>query len=318
MNSEIEFSEIVEKITSSKKIVIFSHESPDGDAIGSSLAVYLGLKQLGKDVDIVCDKYSKVFDFLEGISDIKYEVNEKYELGICLDCADKKRLYAPNGVFDKCDYTVSVDHHVSNTYYAGSNYVEGKSPAVSQTVIKLLKKLNITITKEIGECLMVGIITDSGGFQYSSVNTDTFHFAADMLGLGVSISDIYSKVFMKQTKAKFLLNRIASDRLEFFNKNRVAFTYIMINDEKKVHAALGDHEGIVDIGRNIEGVEVSIFVRESENGFKVSLRSNSNVDVATIAKVFDGGGHSMAAGCIIDMPLEEVKKVLLKEVYKKL
>lgn len=318
MNSEIEFSEIIEKITNSKKIVIFTHESPDGDAIGSSLAVYLGLKQLGKDVDVVCDKHSRVFDFIECISNIKSSVSGKYDLAICLDCADKGRLYDPDCVFDKCNYRISIDHHASNTYYADSNYVEGKSPAASQTVIKVLRKLGITITKEIGQCLMVGIITDSGGFRYSSVNEETFRFAAEMLTLGVDISDIYLRVFMVQTKAQFLLSRIANDRLEFFNKNRVAFTYIMMEDEKKVHASEGDHEGIVDIGRNIEGVEVSILARESEKGFKLSFRSNNYVDVADIAKAFSGGGHIRASGCLINMPLDELKKAVLKETYKRL
>ena len=318
MNSEIELSEIIEKISSSKRIVIFTHESPDGDAIGSSLAMYLSMKQPGKDVDVVCDKYSRVFEFLSSIGDIKSEVNGKYDLAICLDCASKERLYDPNGVFDKCDYTVSLDHHASNTFYADSNYVEGKSPAAAQTVIKLLKKLDVTITKEIGECLMVGIITDTGGFRYSSVTNETFNFAADMYLLGVNISEIYLKVFMVQTKAQFLLSRIANDRLEFFNKNRIAFTYVYMKDEKKVNADTGDHEGIVDIGRNIEGVEVSIFAREYEDGFKVSFRSNEYVDVAEIAKVFGGGGHCRAAGCVVNMPLEEFKNKVLKETYKAL
>lgn len=318
MNSEIELDEIVEKITNSKRIVIFTHESPDGDAIGSSLAMYLSLKGLGKDVDVVCDVHSRVFDFIGCIGDIKSEASGEYELAISLDCASKERLYDPSHVFDKCGYTVSIDHHASNTYYADSNYVEGKSPAASQTVIKLLRKLNVTITKDIGECLMVGIITDTGGFRYSSVGADTFRFAADMVEIGVPISDIYLRVFMVQTKAQFLLNRIANDRLEILNKNRVAFTYIMMEDEKKVHADAGDHEGIVDIGRNIEGVEISIFARESEKGFKISIRSNSYVDVADIAKVFGGGGHSRASGCIIDMPLDEVRKSILKEAYKRL
>ncbi len=318
MNSEIEFEEIIEKIVDSRRIAIFTHESPDGDAIGSSLAVYLSLKQLGKEVDVVCDKHSRVFDLLECISEVKSEIDGQYDLGISLDCASKERLYDPKGVFDKCSYTVSVDHHVSNTYFANSNYVEGKSPAAAQTVVKLLKKLNVTMTKEIGECLMVGIITDSGGFRYSSVNADTFRFAADMLDLGVDISNIYLKVFMVQTKPQFLLSRIANDRLDILNKNRVAFTYITMADEKKVHADVGDHEGIVDIGRNIDGVEVSIFVREFEDGFKISFRSNTYVDVSEIAKIFGGGGHSRAAGCVIDMPLKDLKKVVLKETYQRL
>ena len=316
MNSEVEFENIISKINSSKKIIIFTHESPDGDAIGSSLAVYLSLKQLNKDVDVVCDKYSRVFNFMEPVKYIKNEVKGKYDLAICLDCATKNRLYDPNNIFDKCDYTVSIDHHASNTYYADSNYVEGKSPAAAQTIIKFLKKLGVNITKDIGECLMVGIITDTGGFRYSSVDSETFNFAADMCALGVNISDIYMRVFMVQTKPQFLLGRIANSRLEKLNKNRVAFTYITMEDEKKVHAEIGDHEGIVEIGRNIEGVEVSIFARESEKGFKISFRSNSYVDVALIAEAFNGGGHKMAAGCLVDLPLEELKKKLLKETYK--
>ena len=318
MNSEIELEEIVQKIIESNRIVVFAHESPDGDAIGSSLAMYLGLKQLKKDVSIVLGQYSRVFHFLSSVDEIKSEIEGEFDLGISLDCADKKRLYDPKNAFDNCKYTVALDHHASNTYFADSNYVEAKSPAASQTIIKLLKKLNITITKEIGECLMVGIITDTGGFRYASVNSETFRFAADMLEVGVNISEIYLKVFMVQTKPQFLLSRIANDRLEILNKNRVAFTYITMEDEKKVQAKNGDHEGIVDIGRNIEGVEVSIFIREYEGGYKVSLRSNSYVDVSEIAKALGGGGHIRASGLVLNMSFSEAKKALLRETYKRL
>jgi len=317
MNSEIELNEILEKITSAKDIVIFTHESPDGDAIGSSLAMYHGLKQLGCNVDVLCDKFSSVFNFLAGSEDIKYDSKKSYDLGISLDCASRSRLY-DMGCFDRSSYTVSIDHHASNTFFADSNYVEIKTSANAQIVLKILKKLGVSITKEIGECLMVGIITDSGGFQYPSVNSETFVFASSMLELGVDISDIYYRVFMVQRKSQFLLSRIANDRLKFLNKNRVAFTYILMDDEKKVNALIGDHEGIVDIGRNIEGIEVSILARECEEGFKISLRSNNYVDVAEIAKVFDGGGHSRASGCLIKGNLDDVYKMVLKETYKRL
>ena len=319
MNSEVELDSIIELINNSKKIAIFAHESPDGDAIGSSLAMYLSLKQLKKEVYIVGDKHSRVFDFLECIKDIRNELDGKdFDLAISLDCASKQRLYDPKNLFDKCKHTIVIDHHISNTYFGEYNYVEGKSPAASQVIVKILRRLNVTLTKEIGECLMVGIITDTGGFRYDTVDAETFTIASRMCELGVNISDIYLKVFTLQTKPQFLLSRIANSRLEILNKNRVAFTYITMEDEKSVHASDGDHEGIVDIGRNIEGVEVSIFVREAEIGYKVSLRSNRYVDVSEIAEALGGGGHSRAAGLLLNMNLEDAKKALLKETYKRL
>ena len=319
MNSEVELDNIIELINNSKKIAVFAHESPDGDAIGSSLAMYLSLKELKKEVYVVGDKHSRVFDFLESEKDILKELDgDDFDLAISLDCASKQRLYDPKKLFDKCKHTIVIDHHISNTYYGEYNYIEGKSPAASQTIVKILRRLNINITKEIGECLMVGIITDTGGFRYDTVDSETFSIASTMKELGVDISNIYLKVFILQTKTQFLLNRIANSRLELLNKNRVAFTYITMEDEKKVHAETGDHEGIVDIGRNIEGVEVSIFVRESTEGYKVSLRSNSYVDVRLVAESLGGGGHSRAAGLILNMSLEDAKKALLKETYKRL
>lgn len=316
MNSDIILESIVSSIHSASKIVILTHESPDGDAVGSSLGMYIALKQLKKDVDIVLDEYSKVFDFLPYIEDIKKEVDREYDLAIALDCASYNRLYDPKGVFSKSKGTISIDHHASNTYFADYNYVEGKNPAASQVILKILRRLEITFTKEICECLIAGIITDTGGFRYDTVNEETFQFAAKILDLGVSISDIYIRAFGTMSKAQFSLSQIATSRLELLFKDRIAITYITMSDEKKCEALKGDHEGIVNIGQNIEGVEVSVFLHECEKGFKVSLRSNNDVDVSIIASVFGGGGHSKAAGCLIESSLEDAKKMLIKEIKR--
>jgi len=319
MNSEIELDNIVEVIRRSNKIGIFTHVSPDGDAIGSSLGLYLGLKQLNKQVDVIVDEYSKCFEFLPCLDEIKNKGSFDYDLAIALDCAAKNRLFDEVGSFDQSRVTVSIDHHASNTYFARYNYVEGTSPANCLTLVKLLKRLNIGITKEIGECLMAGIITDSGGFRYDTVNDETFEFAARMLDVGVDISDIYYRTFDVKTKAQFELSSIATSRLHFYAKDKIAVTYVTLKDIDKVGAMVGDHEGIVNIGRNIEGVEVSIFLREDEDGtLKVSLRSNNEIDVSEIAKIFDGGGHSRAAGCSVDMPLEDAIKKIVKEIKKRL
>lgn len=319
MNSEVELDKIIEIILNAKKIGIFTHESPDGDAIGSSIALYIGLKQLKKDVDVITDVYSDSFKFLPSLDEIKGKGSNDYDICIALDCANKERLYDPNNSFDKAKTTIAIDHHASNTFYAHSNYVEEKSPAACKTLIKVLKRLNITITKEIGEALITGIITDSGGFRYETVDDETFEFAAQMLDIGVNISNIYLTTFDVQTKAQFQLTSIATSRLEFVNKNRIAITYITRDDIKKTNAKTGDHEGIVNVGRNVEGVLVSIFLREDNDGtYKVSFRSNEDIDVAEIAKEFDGGGHTRAAGCSINGPLKTAIKRLIKETSKRL
>lgn len=319
MNSQIELDSIIEVINRAEKIIILTHVSPDGDAIGSSLGLYLGLKQLKKEVEVITDEYSNCFNFLPGIEDIKSKGEKHYDLAIAIDCANKGRLFDPSNCFDNSDVTISVDHHVSNTYFAEFNYVEGNSPAASKTVIKILKRLGISINLEIGTCLMAGIITDSGGFRYSTVDDETFEFAAHMLDVGVNISDIYYRTFDVKTKAQFELSTLATSRLKFYSKDRIALTYVTIADMKKVKAMIGDHEGIVNIGRNIEGVEVSIFLREDIDGtYKISMRSNDKVNVADIAEVFDGGGHERAAGCTLDCSLEDAIKKIVKETKKRL
>ena len=317
MNSEIELDKIINIINNNNKIAIFAHVSPDGDAIGSSLALYEGLIQLKKDVDVITDEYSNSFNFLSSRDKIKKQGKGTYDVCIALDCATRERLYDPNNSYEKCNYTISIDHHSSNTFYANYNYVEDRSPAVCKTLVKIMKRLNINITKEIGEALMTGIITDSGGFRYDTVDDETFEIAASMLDLGVNISKIYMKTFDLQTKAQFKLTTIATSRLKFVSDGKIAITYITLDDIKKTEAKVGDHEGIVNVGRNVEGVSVSIFLREDEkDNFKVSFRSNDDVDVSEIAKAFDGGGHSKAAGCTINDNLEQALKRLIKETNK--
>lgn len=318
MNSEVILDNIINSITIAQRILILTHESPDGDAVGSSLGMYIALKNLKKEVDVVVDEYSKVFDFLPYIDEIKKESSGKYDLVIALDCASKSRLYDPKNEIDKCKMTISIDHHASNTYFADYNYVEGNSPAASQTVIKILKRLGTTLTKEIAECLIAGIITDTGGFRYETVNEETFGFAAKILELGVNISDIYIRVFQTKSKPQFILSQIATSRLELLYKDKIALTYITLADEKKCKALKGDHEGIVNVGQSIEGVEVSAFLRQCDKGFKVSLRSNNEVDVSLIASAFGGGGHSNAAGCLLEENLEDAKKKIIKEIKKAL
>ena len=309
---------IKKEILKSKNIVILTHDVPDGDAIGSSLAMYLGLKQLGKEADVVIPKYSRTFNALPAIDKIKTEgKKDPYDLAIALDCGDIKRLNGFASYFEDANTRISIDHHGINTMFGDYNFVDPTAPACCQILITVLKALDVKITKEIGTCLLTGIITDTGGFKYSGVTAETFEFAAELLNEGVNVSEIYRNVLQTISKEKFELRKIAMNRVELLEEGKIAFTYITVEDENKTGSE--DHDGIVEIGRDIEGVEISIFLRETEkDNYKLSLRSNDYVNVADISLLFNGGGHIRAAGGQISMPLEKAKEKIVTECKKHL
>lgn len=308
---------ILEEINKAQSIVIVTHENPDGDAIGSSLALYNALKDYGKNPDIIIPECPRCYEFLPGCDEIKKESNvQVYDLAISLDCATMKMLNGYSKYFENAKSKIVIDHHGTNTMYGDYNFVNPDAPACSQILIVLLEYFNIQITKEIGSCILTGIITDTGGFKYSGVNTETFEFVAELLKKGVNVSNIYRKVLETITKSSYELRRIAESRLEFLFDGKVTFTYITLEDEEKVHAETGDHEGIVNIGKCVENVEVSVFVRELKNdkGWKVSLRSNEYVNVSDVALLFGGGGHPRAAACNMQGELQQIKDKILNEV----
>jgi len=286
---------------------------------GSSLAMYNSLKQIGKNVDIVIPEYPIIYNFLPSCDEIKTEGrNESYDLAIALDCGDIKRLSSNSKYFEEANVRISIDHHSANTMFADYNFVNPTSPACSQILVTVLPELGVEIDKKIGTCLLTGIITDTGGFRYSGVTSETFEFAAELLNKGVNVSDIYKRVLQTLSRSSFELRRRALNKLEFFEEGKIAFTYIEKKDEEEVNAKNNEYDGIVEIGRDIEGVEISIFLREKDDGYKISLRSNNYVNVSDICLKFNGGGHIRAAGGSINLPFEQAKETILEECKKHL
>lgn len=229
---------IKEEIEKAKTVVILTHESPDGDAIGSSLAMYQALKQLGKDVDVVIPEHPRTFDFLPCANEIKKAGREdiQYDLGIALDCTDTNRLEGFELWYDTAKTKISIDHHGTNAMFADYNYVDPVAPACAQILIVVLTSIGININKDIGTCILAGIITDTGGFKYEGVTTETFEFTANLLRLGVNVSEVYKKVLQVKTIANFELTKLAVNRMEFFENGKIAFTYITKMDEENVNA----------------------------------------------------------------------------------
>ena len=310
--------DIKKEIDKANKIAIVTHENPDGDAIGSSLSMYIALKNINKKVDVIIPEHARVFNFLPCIDEVKKSSDEYYDLVIAVDCATEKRLKDNNNCFSNAKITVQIDHHEVNKMYADYNYVDPVSPACCQILIKVLKYWKMDINKNMGICLLAGIITDTGGFKYSGVTSETFEIVAWLLDKGINISSVYKKVLQTISKTKFELNKIATSRITFYENDKIAFTYITIEDEKRVQAELGDYEGCVDIGRDIEGIEVSIFIRElEEGGYKISMRSNDYVNVSDICLMFGGGGHMKAAGCTISSgTIEQIRDKLIAQTKR--
>ena len=308
---------IKEEIEKSNSIVIFTHENPDGDAVGSSLATYIVLKEKGKDVDLVIPNFPKTYKFLPRSEEALQEPSkEKYDLAIALDCADIKRLDDPNEIFLKSETRINVDHHTSNGMFGDLNFVNPVSPACSQIITSILEYLKIEISVDVATCLITGIITDTGGFRYEGVTSETFEIASEFLEKGVKISKIYKDSLSNISREKFEARKLAMSRTQFLENGKIAYTYMTKEDMTKLNVAQSDLDGIVENGRDVEGVEISIFLYETDKGFKASLRSNSYVNVSDICLLFNGGGHVRAAGCTLPYSLEESKERILMQVKR--
>ena len=312
--------DILVEIKNAQTVVIMAHEAPDGDAIGSSLAMCLALKNMGKDVTVLMKDFPENFSYLPGREFIKEESEKSnYDLAVVMDCPNIKRVkeeFIP--YFENAKVKVQFDHHNKNDMFGDYNVVNHVAPAASQILVSSFEYLGIEITKEIGECLLTGVITDTNGFRNSNVTVEAFDFASWCLEKGIDLPKIYKFSMMTMTKSKFEAQKLAMNRLEFFEDGKIAFTYMTKEDDEAVGLKAGEHDGIVEIGKAIEGVEVSIFIYEKEVGYKASLRSNEYVNVSDVCLTFGGGGHIKAAGTNMNMPFEEAKKAIIAEVAKHL
>lgn len=308
---------IMDTIRESSSILLLTHENPDGDAVGSVMALYHVLSDMDKDVDFIIIDIPPVFSFLKSIDKVIPESNKEYDLAIVLDCSSKERIGCNNNEFDRCKKSIVIDHHVSNTNYGTINHVEHNISSCCQVLYYLLKDWNIKITKDIAEALIVGVLTDTNGFGNIDIDKNTFLMTAELMDTGVNFNKLYYNVLSKKNMAQYLLTKITMDRLEFFENGKIAFSYITKDDIIKTGAKTGEHEGLVNIGRNIEGVEVSIFVRENEF-YYISFRSNGNILVNNIAARFGGGGHPNAGGAKAKGDFIDIKNKLIEETIKEL
>lgn len=303
--------EIADRIKKSKGVAIFTHMRPDGDALGSSLALSsaLDLLAIPNQVCVETDISSNL-TFIKGIEKVRKTPSDNYDLLITVDCSDEQRLGALADEFasakrKKID-TINIDHHVSNPFYGKYNYVRECS-ANCMNVANLIECLNVPMQKPTAEYLLIGLLTDSGNFAHDDVTEETLALAAKLVKAGADIRYYHYNLFKKQPKQRAALFAKTMQGIRYYHDNRFATIVISRQNMEECGADHGMTEGFVDFPLNVDSVEVAASLMEMKKGqYKISLRSKTYADVNKIAGVYGGGGHVRAAGCMLFGEVEEV------------
>ncbi len=303
---------IIEKIINSKTILIISHENPDGDAVGSTLGLYFGLKKLNKKVVLILpNEVPQIYSFLEGTEVFKTDFDPKgIELAIILDCSDIGRVESLKKKLMKIPIKINIDHHPSNFSFGELNFINPRASSTSELVLKLLLELNVEIDRKIANPLYVGIMTDTGSFRFPNTSIDTFKSATYLVEHGAEAAYLAKMVYnMKPLKALRILGR-ALEKLK--KKDNLIYSVLLLSDFKEFEASEEDAEGAVEYLNKSREADVAILLKErKKNYFKVSMRSKDSVDVKKIAMKFGGGGHINAAGFeMVGKPDEIIKKIV--------
>ncbi|MFK4786168.1 bifunctional oligoribonuclease/PAP phosphatase NrnA [Fusobacterium sp. MFO224] len=311
----------LEKLKESENILISSHVNPDGDSIGSGLAIYNAIVKNFPEKKvrfIIEDDVPYDLEFLANSDKVeKYiEVENAPEVDLMITCdsATFKRIGRVIN-FRKGAFLINIDHHISNELYGDLNIVEDKSSSCEIIYNIIKNELKLEIDKEIGEALYTGIVTDTGSFKYDNTTRSTFEVAGELLDIGIDRNEIVNSVYKSKSLGRMKVLGIAISKMNIIKDRR--FVYFTLSDYFVQTEGIkkDDTEGIVEQLLEYEGCEVALFLKEEPNGkMKGSLRSKKEVDVNEVASLFDGGGHKRAAGFTTDMEERDIIFQVLENI----
>jgi phosphoesterase RecJ-like protein len=313
------FEEIGRAFREHQGFAILSHVRPDGDALGSQLALALSLKQLGKNVrvwneDGMLEKYS--FLARAQLLTKPPSAAEDVDVAIALDTAIQNRLGTAFQAIRTAKIWVNIDHHPSNPGYGDLVYVDPVAPATGQILFELIKSERLPFDRAIAENLYIAISTDTGSFQYPNTSARTFEIAAELVRAGVDVGRINQQVYENYPRRRVELLRELLRTMRFEDGGRVASFSLSLKTAAKLGVLPEDNEGLIDHLRAIRGVIVAVFFEELTDGkVRVSMRSKSEkTDVCAICQKFGGGGHTLAAGARVRGSLAEVEQKILEAI----
>jgi phosphoesterase RecJ-like protein len=319
--------EVVERIVLDKRFVVATHENPDGDALGSLIAVHALLKSLGKDVamfmsesDLPLPDEYRSFILRDLIHTVPQDIGERTVM--FLDCGNIDRT--PATVLSTGTHLVNVDHHHDNTRFGTLNHVVPQASCTAEIIWEIMNELEVPPSGEIAEALYVALVTDTGRFMYENTGQRAHEMAAALIAAGVDVQRVYRRLYEEMPAAKLTLLGLALDGLQRFDGGELTLAQLSAEDFQRADAKQSYSEGIVDHLRAVQGTKVAALVREliapeRRGERKVSLRAtDDDVDVSQIARAQGGGGHRRAAGFSTSLPVQELIAFLRAEIAAQL
>lgn len=309
--------EIAKQIENNQSFLITAHESPDGDAIGSCLALASYLYEIGKDVTVhLKDPVPDLYRFLP-LSDTVFQQLPDRDFDICfvLDVGEFRR--AGKQVVDckRIGAFINVDHHKTSENFGIINLIDVNAAATGLLVYRIIKAAGGEISLRAAQSIYVALLADTGSFRYSNSNPEAFSVAGEMIAKGVNAWDISSRLYESQPRERIELLSLALSTLAFSDCGRVATIAVTLDMYGKTGTDAELTDGFVNYPRSVKGVEVAIFFRQlTATSYKAGFRSKGLVDVSALAAPFGGGGHHNAAGCNIDGTLEEVREKVFSHI----
>jgi len=311
-----------DSIKQSKNILIISHINPDGDTLGSMLAlrdfIYLNYKK--KPEMMVISKIPRMYEFLDGLKDAKhlsqFDKSRVYDLAILVDIAALDRIFDAQIFFEKAKIKATIDHHKTNNYHADIRFVESESSSTGEILYKIAQNYKWKFDEKISEALYTAILTDTGGFRFDNTSAKTLKIASNLVSLGAKPQFIYKNCYEMKSKTFVMFQAHCLHKASFEENDKIAYTIVYRKDFEQFPTEDDLTEGLVEKLRMIDSTEVAFILKEIDNKmFKVSMRSK-NIDVAEVCSKFKGGGHKFAAGCVLKYPAQTGIKKLIEEIKK--
>jgi bifunctional oligoribonuclease and PAP phosphatase NrnA len=321
-----ELDDVADAIRAHDRIVVVTHENPDGDALGSMLATTLGLRAIGKDVVMYLAGSAPLpaeyrFLAMDGlVRALPADVGDR--VLVAVDCANERRIGEDSSIVTNAAVVLNVDHHHDNARFGDVDLIVDEASSTAEIVRDLLRVLGVPLTPEIAQALYVGLVTDTGRFQYTNTTPKALRLAAELVEAGANVHDVFRHVYETVQFAKLKLLARALERAQLFEGGRLVVSYLLKEDFAQVGAEEPYSEGIIDQLRSVEGSEMVALIREPPRSDgparRISLRSSHDeVDVSAIAREAGGGGHRQAAGFSSELSIEELTEFLRRELAKR-
>ena len=320
--TQTEMQAVVAAVRGHDRFLVSTHENPDGDALGSLLAMHLALEQLGKDSVMYVDGPAPLpgeYRFL-ALDDLRRALPPDHaeRVLVAVDCAQESRLAAPSELRARAPLTVDIDHHHDNTRFGEVNLIVPEASSTGELLVDLFRELGVQITPEIAEPLYTALVTDTGRFQYANTTPRALRVAADLIEAGADVHKVFQGVYESVQFAKLKLLARALERARVYEGGRIVVSYLLRADFPEVGAAEPYSEGIIDFLRAVEGAQLAALIREPPRdggpARKVSMRSSvDEIDVSAIARKSGGGGHRQAAGFSSDLSIAEITDFIVRE-----